>query len=101
MWMRAWRYDSFELAGEVWRGIRDYIFKGNVDASVYRVLLDGVPHVAVIGEGQLTNRFIRAMEVESRGGKVVDLPDEVFDQLFHRRMSGSIPGVFWERRGMA
>ena len=47
-WVMACRYPDMDSAGVAYSGARDVVFDNDIDASVYRLQLDGVPHVIVV-----------------------------------------------------
>lgn len=98
-WLLAFRYDSMAVAGEAYELARDLVFGLDIDeASAYRIKLNNVPHVVVLGEGQLLEAVREMFEKACRHGQPVELPIETARLLFERRRTGKIPGVFWERR---
>lgn len=48
-WVLSFAFDSFEEAGTVYERARDLVFRHDVDASVYRIVLNGRTHVVVLG----------------------------------------------------
>ena len=45
MWLIAYRFSAMDIAGRAYKRARDVVFGRNIDASVYRVQIVGVPHV--------------------------------------------------------
>lgn len=99
-WLLAFRFDDMNTAGDAYEVARDLIFGIDIDASVYRILLGGVPHVTVLGDGPLLQPVREMFERSCSQGEPAELPQDVIDTLFSRRSQGKIPGVFWERRGL-
>jgi hypothetical protein len=60
--------------------------------------LNNVPHVVVLGEGELHEPTREMFEKACHHGQPVELPNEIAEALFERRRASKIPGVFWERR---
>jgi hypothetical protein len=98
-WVKAYRYTDMQTAGIAYSVVRDIIFENDVDASVYRVQLNGMPHVILISE----ETFPAALEGEVgevfEDGLPTDMPPEISAVLLDRRRELKMPGVFWERRG--
>jgi len=99
-WLLVYRYPDMQSAGEPFTRARDIVFGEDIDASAYRVQINGVPHVVVLGEGTLAADLRRRFEIACTGGVAVDLPADVRAQLLTRRREGRIPGAFWERRSL-
>jgi hypothetical protein len=97
-WLRAYRYPDMDAAGIAYVKTRDIIFRHDIDASAYRILVADVPHIVVLGEGQIDPQAAQRLERACIHGIPSELPSEVQRQLVERRAEGKIPGVFWERR---
>lgn len=97
-WLLTYRYADMDTAGIAYEQARDIIVVRDVDVSVFRIVLNGVPHVVVVGEGSLTHSLRRRFAAACADGQPIELPDAVQQQLIERRQAGRIPGVFWERR---
>jgi len=97
-WLLAFRYDDMKTAGEAYELCRDLVFGLDIDASAYRIQLNTVPHVVIIGEGPLLPPMRDMFERACAQGKAVELPQAIVTALFERRTAGKIPGAFWERR---
>jgi hypothetical protein len=97
-WLLAYCYPDMQTAGEAFERARDIVFSEDIDASAYRVQLNGVPHVVVLGEAPLLPELRRRFEVACAGGEPVELPTDARAVLVRRRLEGRIRGAFWERR---
>lgn len=96
-WLLAFRYPDMESAGEAYSRAREIVFSEDIDASTYRVQINGLPHVVALGEGPLRPRLRRRFEVACTSGVAVELPADAQAALVRRRLEGRIPGAFWER----
>lgn len=99
-WLLAYRYTDMEVAGEAYQRARDIVFSEDIDASAYRVQINGIPHVVVLGDGPPSPELRRRFETACEGGETVELPADVHAELVRRRLEGRIPGAFWERRSL-
>ncbi len=97
-WLLAFRYRDMETAGEAYEVCRDLVFGLDIDASAYRIQLNAVAHVVIVGEGPLLPPVRDMFERACAHGEAADLPDDIANVLFERRTVGKIPGAFWERR---
>ncbi len=97
-WLLAFRYPNMEIAGEAYELCRDLVFGLDIDASAYRMQLNGVVHVVIIGDGELLLPVREMFERSCKRGTATDLPEDVATALHERRREGKIPGSFWERR---
>jgi hypothetical protein len=70
-----------------------------LDASVYRLMLNDVWHLVVLGEGDLPVFYERTFEVACQHGVRLAIPLEVQTALMVRSVAArhQHPG-FWERR---
>lgn len=94
----AFRFADFVDAGKAYEAARDLIFGEELNASVYRVVLNGVTHVVVIGEDVMYPRLQRALPAIREEGELTDVPDGVVLALALRRAQVSGPDVKFERR---
>lgn len=99
-WLLAYRYPDMEIAGEAFQRARDIVFSEDIDASAYRMQINAIPHVVVLGEGRLSPELRRRFEIACEGGEVVELPADARAALVRRRIESRIPGAFWERRSL-
>ncbi len=98
-WLLALHYEDIKTAGEGYQVCRDLVFGLDVDASAYRIQRNTVPHVIVIGDGELLSTVREMFERACAHGEVVELPKDIANILFERPSTvGKIPGAFWERR---
>jgi hypothetical protein len=99
-WLLAFRYADMRRAGDAYRVCRDLVFDMDIDASAYRIQLNTVPHVVVIGDGELLPALRQMVERACVYGAEAELPEDITSALFERRTVGKIPGAFWERRSL-
>lgn len=100
IWLLAYRYPDMHAAGRAYATARDIVFSEDIDASAYRVQINRVPHVVVLGEGPLSPDLRRRFETACEAGEAAELPADVHAALVTRRLEGRIPGAFWERRSL-
>ncbi len=92
-WQIARRYDNPDDALAAYRRARDLLFSQDLDATTFRILLEGQPYVALIGEAPLTEAATTAMEEAFGTGEPAELPSDVVDQLGARRAQVVRPGL--------
>ena len=97
-WLLAFRYADMDVAGQAFELCRDLVFGLDIDASAYRVKVNDVPHVVIVGDGELLAFVREKFERSCKPGSATDLPVDVAYALTERRKEGKIPGAFWERR---
>jgi len=97
-WLLAFQYADMRRAGDAYKVCRDLVFDSDIDASAYRIQLNTVPHVVVIGDGELLPALREMVERACVYGTEAELPKDIVRALFERRTVGKIPGAFWERR---
>lgn len=97
-WLLAFHYPDMATAGKAYEVCRDLVFGLDIDASAYRIQLNGIAHVVVIGEGPLLPAVRKIFERACTRGTAAELPEDIASVLFERRTAGKIPGAFWERR---
>lgn len=97
-WVIAYRYPDMEAAGEAYQRARDIVFGEDIDASAFRVQINRVPHVVVVGDGPLDPDLRGRFEDACRDGEAAVLPAFARELLLSRRAEGRVPGLFWERR---
>ena len=94
---KASRFSTARRAGHVYERLQDAIYTGPPsDLSVYRILLNRVSHVAVLGQPPpevLERRITRLL----RQGEPVTLPPDVMATLFQRRAESIQEGQWIER----
>jgi hypothetical protein len=94
----AFRFADFDEAGRAYERARDLIFGADLNASAYRVVLNGVAHVVVVGEDVPYPRLQQALPEICQKGELIDVPDEVVLALALRRAQFDGPDVKFERR---
>jgi hypothetical protein len=95
-WILTSRFEEMETARRAYEQLRNVVFGRNIDASVYRVQLGGVPHVILLGEGALPEWLRKTYEEACAKGQSVEMPEDVKSTLRERRIAGKLPGAFWE-----
>ena len=99
-WLLVRRYQNASAALKIYEATRDVLFTQDLDASVLRFTLDGVNHVAVLGEEPLdveASGTVAALLDD--GGEHAELPEPVRDELLVRRRAFKASGAdFFERR---
>lgn len=76
------KFPNSLIADEAFKKLRDLVFVGNLDLSVYLLTYDGKPHVSVIGE-PIPDLFHPMIEKILEVGKQFTLPEDV--QLFLKK----------------
>lgn len=94
----AFRFADFDAAGRAYERARDLIFGDDLNASAYRVVINGVTHVIVVGEDVPSPRLQRALPEICHAGELTDVPDEIVLVLAIRRAQFDGPDVKFERR---
>jgi hypothetical protein len=79
------RFRTPKRAQAIYRQVEQALYHGEAsDLSAYNLILDGVPHVVVLGEEpptQLQEQLTRLLEA----GQTTELPVDVVATLGHRR----------------
>ena len=96
MWLIAYRFSDMDIAGRAYKRARDVVFGRDIDASVYRVQISGVPHLIAIGDGSISKELQERFESTCNKGKITEVSQEVTKALTDRRKAGRLPGFFWE-----
>ncbi len=96
-WYRAARFAGEQPSERAYFQAQDTIYQNDCDLSAYRLLLEDIWHVAVLG-GQPT---ITALQQELERtlyaeGEPTTLPDEILVYLFDRRAEQSTRGPWME-----
>jgi hypothetical protein len=99
-WVLSFAFKTFESAGPVYERARDFIFARDVDASVYRIVLEGHTHVVALGFIRMQPGLERQLEEILSAGEDAMLPEEVLLALSIRHAEVRAPGMKYERRGM-
>lgn len=100
-WVLARRYPDASSARRVWEAVRGLLLAEDLEASTFRFTLDGVDHVAVLGEAPLESDMHRTLQVllDARGTHA-DVPDSALEQLRERRQRFRQTGFnYFEQRG--
>lgn len=99
-WSLSFFFADWNLAGRAYELSRDLIFGDGIDASTYRLLLNGKSYVVIVGSGLPDEDHVNRFSTICQHGESTDVPDEVVLTLAIRheqfRPSG---GVRFERRG--
>ena len=96
MWLIAYCFPDMEVAGRAYKRARDVVFERDIDASVYRVQIRGVPHLIAIGDGAISREVQERFESTCNQGKITEVSHDVTKALTNRRKAGRLPGFFWE-----
>jgi hypothetical protein len=97
----AFRFADFDEAGRAYETARDLIFGADLNASAYRVVLNGVTHIVIVGEDVPYPRLQGALPEICEKGELADVPDEVVLTLALRRAQFDGPDVKFERRSVS
>lgn len=97
----AFRFDSAGDAGKAYEATRDLVFGDDLEASVYRVCLNGIWHMVVVGEAVPLPRLQTTLPSICERGESTTLPDEVVLTLALRRAQFDGPDVKFERRSVS
>ena len=97
-WVLAFQYPNMERARKGWKRVRDMIFADDLDASVYRSLIDGGAYVVVVGNQCLKPELQQRFADSCAGAVLTLIPERVAGYLVERRHRSAVPGTFWERR---
>ncbi len=89
-WYRAARYEAEQPAGQAYFQAQETIFQQECNLSAYRLMLEQIYHVAVLGgaptEAAMQERIEQILYAE---GTSTQLPDEVLIYLFEQRSEQS------------
>jgi hypothetical protein len=98
-WSLSFRFEDWDRAGRAYERSRDLIFGLDLDASAYRILLNGRAYVVVVGIGLPAASLPGQLHDACRDGEDSSLPDEVIITLAlrHEQFAGA-PGTRFERR---
>jgi hypothetical protein len=97
----AYRFTDFDEAGKAYERARDLIFGADLNASAYRVQINGITHVVIVGEDVPYPRLQGALPEICQKGELTDVPDEVVLALAFRRAQFDGPDVKFERRSVS
>ena len=92
----AARFAAQGAAGQAYFRAQQAIFTNECDLSAYRFLLNGIWHVAVLGEPPSDELRQQVQEI-LRSGSLTPLPPEVLDLLDQRRQQSKTQGEWVER----
>jgi hypothetical protein len=109
LWYRAAQYSGEQQAGTTYTQAQDTIFHNECDLSAYRMLLDQIWHVAVLGGVPAEVSFQQELErILYTEGTPTTLPDDVLTMLHERREQARQlgpwveghhrPGIVFERK---
>jgi hypothetical protein len=95
---RAARFRSHAVAGAAYQRAQDLLFASQCDLSTYRFILDGVSHVAVIGNPPPTDLEQQLQTILAAGsaGEATALPLEILARLARRRSQATQIGPWVE-----
>ena len=96
MWLIAYCFPDMEIAGRAYKRARDVVFGRDIDASVYRVQIGGVPHLIALGDGAISEELRQRFEGTCSKGKLAEVAPEISKALSDRRKANKLPGFFWE-----
>ena len=92
---RAARFADERRSARTYRSVQDALFAAACDLSAYRVLINRVPHVAVVGEPPPAD-LDRRLDHLLAAGEPVALPDAVLTTLAARRAQAARLGPWIE-----
>jgi hypothetical protein len=95
-WVLSSQFEEMETAGRAYEQLRNVVVGRNIDASVYRVQLTGVPYIILLSEGALPHWLRKTYKEACAKGQSVEMPEDVKSTLRQRRIAGKLPGSFWE-----
>ena len=94
-WYQARRYKGEHDSARPYAEVQAAIYRHECDLSAYRLNLDTVWHVAVLGE-KPTEAVIHVIERILSTGEATSLPDEVLEYLSERRKQAQQVGPWVE-----
>jgi hypothetical protein len=92
----AAKFSSERAAGRVYFQVQKLIDNPDADLSAYRLQLQGVWHVAVVGDAP-DNGLAEQLEKRIAAGEPVELPSDALDFLIQRRAEQIKHGPWVER----
>lgn len=99
-WSLSFHFDDWDQAGGAYEKSRDLIFGLDLDASAYRILLNGRAHVVIVGLGLPDDSLLRQLQETCRLGEDGPLPEAIVITLALRHEQFAVaPGTRVERRG--
>jgi len=99
-WSLSFQFLDWTAASQAYEQSRDLIFGLDIDASAYRILLNGQAHVVIVGIGRPPASLVEDLQAVCREGEDSPLPDEVVVTLALRHQQFAVkPGTRFERRG--
>ena len=81
---QAARFTGERPAGRAYQRAQQLIYDNPCELSAFRLELNRIWHVAVVGETP-TTELDRRLRLALAGGKVVQLPGDILQLLFERR----------------
>lgn len=98
-WAEVRRYAGADEALVTYEAARDLILQDELEASAFRVTVDGVSFVTVLGEQPPPTQSLAKMRELLAQGSEAELPPPVLDELRRRRQAFRTTGAeFMERR---
>jgi hypothetical protein len=99
-WIRVRKYASIDEATAVYETARDLLFTEDLDATVFRFLLNGQSHVAVLGEIPLTEQESAFVDQAiDANGTTSEIPHAAETMLRERRRKFKRLGIsYFEMR---
>ena len=89
----AYRFADFDAAGRAYEQSRDLIFAAYLNASTYRVVLNGITHVVVIGEDVPFPTLQQARMLPSRRVKAMYTSSVIPPYQFQDPLAGPGPAT--------
>lgn len=93
---RAARFVSERAAGRAYFRTQRLVYNSNCELSCFRFQLDGIYHVAILGEPPPKKLEQRLQRLLSNGSLVL-LPPDILSRLFERRAEAARQGEWIER----
>lgn len=89
-WYRAAQYEGAEPAGRAYTEARDTIFASKEDLAAYRMMLEEIWHVAVLGGTPASEAFEQQIEqILFAEGTPTELPQEAVVYLAQRHQAAA------------
>ncbi len=96
-WYRAARYAAEPLSEQAYFKAQETIYQEECDISAYRLMLEQIYHVAVLGGTPAEAGLQQRLEtILYQDGTPTQLPDEVLTVLFERKNSPPISVHGWK-----
>lgn len=98
-WVLSFAFPTFDDAGPIYERARDLVFAHDVDASVYRIMLNGRAHVVALGFVRLPSHLETQLQHILSAGEDSILPEEILLALTIRHAEVQGIAMKYERRG--